>query len=427
MDNNEIEVREVDEEKEAKGIKKRLPVIMICLACAVFGFTGGRTWQLVKDKAAITKLYGNGGTASTSEELDVEGVATKINHLKNQIEGYYLEEIDYENVENYIYKGMLAGLNDPYSTYYTEEEYAQMMESTAGAYCGIGATLQQNQTDGTCTVVNTFENSPAREAGILAGDVLLKADETDISGMDLNQIVSYVKGEEGTTVVLTVLRDGKTLEIEVTRRTIEIETVSYELMENNIGYIRLTEFDDVSLSQFQKALTELEKQGMKGLIVDLRDNPGGVLTVVNDILDQVLPKGLLVYTEDKYGNRQDYYSDDSYQIEDIPMVVLINENSASASEIFAGAMKDYGRATLVGTTTYGKGIVQRIVDLEDGSAMKLTIAKYYTPSGENIHGVGIEPDIEEPLSEEAAAMEELTPEKDNQLQKGIQVLLEKID
>lgn len=426
MDNNEIEVKEIKEEQEEKGIKKLLPVLMICLACAIFGFTAGRTWQLIKDKAAIEDLFGGDGTASTSEELDVEGVATKINYLRNQIEGYYLEAIDYENVEDYIYKGMLVGLNDPYSEYYTEEEYAQMMESTAGAYCGIGATLQQNQEDGTCTVVSTFDNSPAREAGLIAGDSIIKVDDTDVVGMDLNQIVSYVKGEENTTVLLTILRDAKTLEVEVTRRTIEIETVSYKMLESGIGYIQLSEFDEISLSQFQKALTDLESLGMKGLIVDLRNNPGGVLTVVNDILDQILPKGLLVYTEDKYGNRQDYYSDDEHQMKDIPMVVLINEYSASASEIFAGAMKDYGRATLIGKTTYGKGIVQRIVDLEDGSAMKLTIAKYYTPSGENIHGVGISPDIEVELSEEAVLSEELLPEDDAQLQKGIEVLSEKM-
>lgn len=428
MDNNGTEINKMTGEEENNRKKKLagyLPGIMICLACAIFGFTGGRIWQMAKDKSVLGEMRGKGGVSSTEEELDVEGIAGKIQYLKNQIEGYYLEEADYEEVENYIYKGMLAGLGDPYSEYYTQEEYAQMMESTAGAYCGIGATLQQNQEDGTCTVVSTFEGSPAREAGLTAGDRIIRVDDTDVTGMDLNQLVSYVKGEENTGVVLTIIRDASTMEVEVIRRTIEVETVTYEMLSDGIGYISISEFDDVSLSQFQKALAELENQGMKGLLVDLRNNPGGVLTVVNDILDEILPESLLVYTEDKYGNRQDYYADDEKQT-DVPMVVLVNEYSASASEIFAGAMKDYGRATLVGTTTYGKGIVQRIVDLEDGSAIKLTIAKYYTPSGENIHGTGITPDIEIELSEEAKKAEELTPELDNQLQKGLEILKEKI-
>lgn len=421
MDYNEMEVKE-----ERNSGKKLLPLVIVCIFCAILGFTAGRTYQLIKDKQAVSGLLGDNDTSSTSEALNVEGVTDKIKYLQNQIEGYYLEDVDYENVEDYIYKGMLAGLGDPYADYYTKEEYALMMESTSGTYCGIGATLQQNVEDGTCTVVNTFDNSPAKEAGLLAGDVIVKVDDVEVMGMDLNQIVSYVKGEKDSKVVLTILRDTKTLEIEVTRRTIEVETITYEMLEDNIGYILLTEFDEVSLTQFQKALTDLEAQGMKGLIVDLRNNPGGVLTVVNDILDQILPEGLLVYTEDKYGNRQDYYSDEEHQMADIPMVVLINEYSASASEIFAGAMKDYDRATLIGKTTYGKGIVQRIVDLEDGSAIKLTIAKYYTPSGENIHGVGIAPDIDVELSDEAKSAEELLPENDTQLQKGIEVLKQEI-
>lgn len=425
MDNNGTEITKTTGEKENNRKKKLAGYLIICILCVVLGFTGGRSWQLIKDKLALVGKSGTDATASTKEELDVEGVADKLNYLRNQIEGYYLDDVDYEEVENYIYKGMLVGLGDPYSEYYTEEEYERMMESTAGAYCGIGATLQQSQEDGICTVVSTFENSPAREAGLVAGDRIIRVDDIDVTGMDLNQLVTYVKGEENTKVMLTIIRQEETLEIEVTRRTIETETVNYRMMEDLTGYIQITEFDDVSLSQFQKALSDLQGQGMKGLVVDLRNNPGGVLTVVNDILDEILPEGLLVYTEDKYGNRQDYYSDDEHQI-DIPMVVLINGYSASASEIFAGAMKDYDRATLVGTTTYGKGIVQRIVDLEDGSAMKLTIARYYTPSGINIHGTGITPDVEVELSAEAASSDELSEADDNQLQEALRILREKM-
>ena len=410
------------EEKESKKGMVRLPVLAALLL--VVGFLTGRTYQMIQDHNFGSRA-GKSDITSTSETLNLEGITDKINYLRRQIDGYYLEEVDYENVEEYIYKGMLAGLDDPYSEYYTPEEYQLMMESTAGTYCGIGAVLMQNGEDKSCTITSVLKGSPAEEAGLAPEDVILKVDDLDVVGMDLNQIVSYVKGEENSKVRLTILRDGETTEIQVTRRTIEVETVTSKMLEDEIGYIFLSEFDEVSPEQFQTALEDLKAQGMKGLIVDLRNNPGGVLTVVNEILDGILPEGLLVYTEDKYGNRQDYYSDEEHQLE-IPMVVLINEYSASASEIFAGAMKDYDRATLVGTTTYGKGIVQRIVDLEDGSAMKLTIAKYYTPSGQNIHDVGIEPDVVVELPEELKEKTELTLEEDTQLQSGIRILQDKI-
>ncbi len=402
-----------------------LKALFLGLLLLMTGFALGSLFQSSRNLGKLGSIPQNGGTYSSQEEFDLEAVNEKIQLLNTEIENYYLEDVDYEALEEGIYKGLLSGLGDPYSEYYTGKEYNQITESTSGAYCGIGATLSQNQEDGSCTVVGMFQGSPAEEGGLKLQDVILKVDDIEVAGMDLSQIVSYVKGEENTKVRLTIFREGKEQEVVLTRRTIEIDTVSYEMQEGQIGYIYLSEFDEISTKQFKAALEDLTAQGMKGLIVDLRNNPGGMLTVVVDILDMLLPKGLLVYTEDKYGNRQEYTSD-SDAVTDVPMVVLVNGYSASASEIFAGAVKDYGRAKLVGETTYGKGIVQRIMDLQDGSAIKLTIAKYYTPKGNDIHGKGIEPDIPVALPEEVSAQQNLGNEQDNQLQTACEELLEEI-
>lgn len=390
--------------------------LIIGIFILMLGFGLGSLFQVSQNTPGKGS---SNGTYSTKEELDMDAVMKKTEYLQEQIDKYYLDEVDHGELEEGIYKGLLSGLGDPYSEYYTGEEYKQIMDSTSGSYCGIGATLSQSLVDGTCTVVGTFEGSPAREGGLLEGDIIYKVDDMEVTGMDLNQIVSHVKGEEDTQVRLSILRDGKEMEVTLTRKTIEVSTVTYEMKENQIGYISLSEFDEISTEQFRAALEDLKNQGMKSLIVDLRNNPGGMLNVAVDLLDMFLPEELVVYMEDKNGNRQDYKSTDNV-ITDVPMVVLVNGYSASASEIFAGAMKDYGRAKLVGTKTFGKGIVQRIFDLEDGSAIKLTIAGYYTPKGNNIHKKGIEPDV-------VVEAEETTGEsgenvRDVQLEKALEML-----
>ncbi len=402
------------EEKKSNLLRN----LVVGLFILMLGFGMGSLFQSMHSK----KLpEGGSGTYSTKEELDMEAVTKKLQLLNEEIETYYLEEVDKTSLEEGIYKGMLSGLGDPYSEYYTGEEYRRIMESTSGSYCGIGATLSQNQEDGSCTVVSTFEGSPAAEGGLLEGDVIYKVEDVEVTGMDLSRVVSYIKGEAGTKVKLTILRDGREREVNLERRTIKISTVSYEMKEGQIGYIALSEFDEVSTEQFKAALEDLEQQGMKGLVVDLRNNPGGVLTVVVDILDMFLPEGTVVYTEDKYGTRQDYKASANV-VTEVPMTVLVNGYSASASEIFAGAIKDYERGTLVGTTTYGKGIVQRIMNLEDGSAIKLTVAGYFTPKGNNIHGKGVEPDVEVELTEENTAPDENGNKKDPQLEKAMEIL-----
>ena len=360
-----------------------------------------------------------------SGQLNLTGssVETKLEEIQALMETYYLEEIDAEQVEDYLYKGAVAGLGDIYAAYYTEEEYQSMIDSTNGSYYGIGVEISQNMTTGIITISRIFEGSPAEEAGLLPGDVIYRIAGQEVTGEDLNKVVALIKGEEYTTVAVEVARDGEDdyLEFEVERRTIEVPTVESEMLENQIGYIAITSFDDVTTDQFMTALDTLESQGMEALVVDLRNNGGGLVSSVCAILDRLLPEGLIVYTEDKYGNREEEYSDAEHYF-DKPLAVLVNGNSASASEIFAGAIKDYGIGTLVGTTTYGKGIVQKIYPLSDGTAVKLTVSKYYTPNGNNIHGTGIEPDVVVELDEDLMYEVEVPKEEDNQLQAAVEAL-----
>lgn len=378
----------------------------------------------------------NFGTASfvsntsddvVAEEVGSKTVDSKISVIKQIIDNYYLEDVNETDLVEGIYKGLVNGLGDPYSVYYTKDEFKSLMESTNGVYCGIGVTVSQDANTGIITLVKPFENSPGLKAGILPGDILYKVDDTEVTGMELSSVVAMIKGEEGTTVNLTIVREGESDNIDITveRQQIEIPTISYEVLENNIGYIYISEFDTVTETQFISALEDLNNQGVQGLVVDLRDNPGGNLDVVNSILDQILPEGLIVYTEDKYGNKDEYKSDEEHQFNK-PLAVLINGNSASASEIFAGAVKDYEIGTLVGTKSFGKGIVQRLIELGDGTAMKLTISKYYTPKGFNIHGIGIEPDVEVELDDSLKTQAVITHDEDNQLQKALEIINEKL-
>lgn len=372
---------------------------------------------------ALTGMEENAREESGALNLTSSSVESKLEEIQKIIELYYLDEVDAEQVEDYLYKGAVAGLGDIYAAYYTEEEYQSLIDSTSGSYYGIGVEISQNMSTGIITISRIFEGSPAEEAGLLPGDVLYTVAGEEVTGEDLNKVVALIKGEENTTVLVEVARNGESgyLKFEVERRTIEVPTVESEMLEDHIGYIAITSFDDVTTEQFLAALDTLESQGMEALVVDLRNNGGGLVSSVCAILDRLLPEGLIVYTEDKYGNREEEFSDAENYF-DKPMAVLVNGNSASASEIFAGAVKDYGTGTLVGTTTYGKGIVQKIYPLSDGTAVKLTVSKYYTPNGNNIHGTGIEPDVEVELDEDLMYEVEVPKEEDNQLQAAIEVL-----
>lgn len=346
----------------------------------------------------------------------------KIDELMSYIDLYYNDDYDEDDIRNAIYAGTLEGLGDPYSVYYTADEYKDMQINTSGNYYGIGAALSQDAKTKEVTISKVYEGTPAEEAGLKDGDQIIKVNDTESTSKELSALVQEIRGEEGTTVHLQVYRasNNKTFEIDVERKNVELPSITSKMLDGGIGYIQISEFQSKTDEQFKSALADLKKQGMKSLIVDVRSNPGGLINAASNILDQILPEGTVVYTEDKYGKREDYTSDSNCL--DCPIAVLVNENSASASEIFAGAIKDYNYGTLIGTKTFGKGIVQTVFPLEDGDAVKITTAKYYTPKGNYIHGVGIEPDIELTYKYSGPEDEAYDMKYDNQVQKAIEVL-----
>lgn len=347
----------------------------------------------------------------------------KVEALKKLIDEKYMGEVDEDALKEGLYKGYVQGLDDPYSVYYDEEETKELYETTEGEYSGIGAVLSQDLKSGVITLVQIYEDSPADKAGLKDEDILTKVGTLDVTGMDLSEVVTYIKGEKGTEVELTVLRGEDADEVTVTavRDTVEAQTVEYEMLEDQIGYLAVSEFDSVTYGQYEEALEALSDQGMEGLVVDLRNNPGGNLNTVCDMLDLVLPEGTIVYMEDKEGKRQTYSSDDAHQL-DVPMAVLVNGNSASASEIYAGAIQDHEAGTIVGTQTYGKGVVQQIFDLGDGTSVKLTIAEYFTPKGRSINGEGVTPDLEVEYEPN-----EKDPEADNQLEAAAEAVKQAVE
>ena len=365
---------------------------------------------------------------TVGEDIDWVEVSRKSNELYNTIDDYYLNEIDNNKIQDGIYKGMVDSLGDQYTVYYNAEEYKQFTTSSSGTYCGIGVVVSQNVSTGAITIVKTFKKGSGEKEGMLAGDIIYKIEGKKIAGLELSKVVAKIKGEEGTFVKVTVLRNGKEIEFNLERRELEIDTVTYRIEEKDgkkIGYIAVSEFDEVTASQFKSAIDELEKEGIQGLVIDLRDNPGGLLDVTCEMLDRMIKKGVLVYTVDKNGRRVDEEAVDNLSF-DKPVAILVNGNSASASEVFSGAMKDYNAAVLVGTRTFGKGIVQSIVPFGDGTAMKVTVSKYYTPNGVNIHGTGIEPDVEEKLNSKALKDGKLERKEDNQLEKALDVVIDKL-
>ena len=360
-------------------------------------------------------------SVSENSLLDAQ-VLKKIESLENIIhDRFYLSEMTDEQLEDGIYRGMLAALDDPYSEYYTEAELEQLMNQTEGIYYGIGAYVQLDKETALPRITGVIADTPAEEADLRPMDIIYKVDDESTYGLSLTEAVALIKGPEGTMVTLTIIREGESdyLEVTLPRRKVESPTVKFEMLDEEIAYIQITEFDDVTVDQFADAYAMAKGSNMKGLILDLRANPGGSLNVVVEIARMILPEGLIVYTEDKEGKRSEYRCDGSRELT-VPLVVLVDGNSASAAEILAGAIQDYKLGTLVGTTTFGKGIVQQIIALEDGSAIKLTISSYFTPNGRNIHGTGIEPDVECEFDGETYYSTE--DRYDNQLEKAKEVL-----
>lgn len=319
---------------------------------------------------------------------EVEG---KLNAIDSVLESFYFGDVDDETAKDKIYKAYLSSYGDKYTMYYTADEYKALKESTNGKFYGIGAVCQLSG-EGGVLLVDVYDNGAGYQAGLRSGDRVVNVDGRDITDMELSSAVALIKGDKGTSVTLEVIRGTERLTFSAVRDAVEAKTVSYTLLDNNIGYLSISQFEEVTTKQFKAAVEDLQSQGMKGLVIDIRNNPGGLLDTVVGMLKYMLPDGLIVYTEDKQGNRKEYKGQDNDEF-NLPLAVIVNGNSASASEIFAGAIQDYGKGTIIGTQTYGKGIVQTVKPLTDGSAIKFTIAKYFTPKGQDIHGKGVTPDM----------------------------------
>lgn len=426
-----MEDKETSNNKKNKGLGNffiGLATGVICTFVVIIIGIVGLALLVVDYISTADKNYlmMNAGLTQSENIEDLEDIQDKMEYIQEIIDAYYYYDVDMDAMADGVFAGMLASLGDPYSVYYDKEAFTALMESTSGTYCGIGVVVSQNVETMEITVVNPYEGCPGYEAGMQPGDIIIGADDVDFTGLDINEAVSYIKGEEGTTVIIHIKRGDEVLDLEVTRRQIDIPTVDYEKLEGDIAYIAISSFDSVTYDQFKKALDEAKADGCVGYIFDVRDNGGGLYDTVVDMLDDLLPAGKLVYTEDKYGTKEIEYSDDGFL--DAPMAVLINGNSASASEVFAGAIQDYEAGKLIGTTSFGKGIVQSILSLGDGTAVKVTISSYFTPNGRNIHGEGITPDIEVELPQEEEAYDNgyLKREYDTQLQKAIEYILGEI-
>ena len=356
--------------------------IVIMAVISILGFGG---WYIVNR---------NSSGSYTSENVTEGDVSKKLDQLNQLIDKYYLyqDEVDQDALVEGIYSGYAAALGDPYTVYYNKDETKALMESTSGTFSGVGATLTRDADTKAVTIVNVYQDSPAEKAGLKAGDILEKVDDHEVGDEELDTIVSWIKGEKGTEVTLYVLRDGKEETLTATRDTIE----------------------------FKAALDDLENQGMEGLVIDLRNNPGGNLDVVCNMLKLLLPEGTIVSTKDKNGKTDKITCDGTNEFKK-PLAVLVNQYSASASEICSGAIQDYGTGKIVGVTTYGKGVVQQLLDLGDGTCFKVTIAEYYTPSGKSINKKGVEPDIEVEYQ-----YDEADPKKDNQLDKALETVSEEL-
>jgi len=371
-------------------------------------------------------LRGGSGASAPIASSSGSGVAVdaqavnKLKLLEQYIDYYYYksDEVSKEDMQNGMFKGLVDSLGDVYSCYFTPQEYQSLQQQTEGVYFGIGAYVSKDVESGACVISGVIKDTPAEAAGLMEGDVIYSVEGKEMNGLELEEVVSYIKGDEGTKVHITIYRNGEPIEMELTRARVTSPTVDSEMKENGIGYLQITEFDDVTTAQFEENFASLKEQGMKGLIIDLRSNPGGNVTTVCEIAEKLLPEGLVFYMEDKNGKRTEYPCKGADF--DLPLVVLVNEYSASAAEILSGAIKDAGIGKLVGKKTFGKGIVQTVAPLDDGSAIKLTIANYYTRNGNDIHLKGIEPDIEVDMDADAYLENKI----DTQLEKAIEVLTE---
>ena len=352
-----------------------------------------------------------------------EGPLARAEEILSIVQREYYREVDAEALETAAIDGMLAALGDPYTFYYTDEAYAAMNEETTGQYVGVGMLVGE-AADGDLRVLRVFRDSPAEKAGIEAGDALLAIDGARVGGdtpMGLSEASALLKGEGETPVEVEVERGGEVLSFTLERGEVSINYVEYSILEGDVGYLSIYQFTGDDVEGVKEAISAFQQAGVSALVVDVRSNPGGLLTDVVDICDMLLPEGLIVYTEDRSGAREEYYADGEYW--NVPMAVLVNGDSASASEIFAAAVQDTGRGVVVGEVTYGKGVVQTLYSFPEGDGVQLTTAVYYTPSGRSIHGQGVTPDIEVALAADASVVYHAPDaQTDAQLQAALEAL-----
>ncbi|HHX23198.1 MAG TPA: S41 family peptidase [Thermoanaerobacterales bacterium] len=375
-----------------------IKVAVLCMAVSLLSFFTGtvvgrkQSYVDINDKEAVAPIV--------QEQLNFKKLKP-ISDVIELIESNYVEDVESDILIEGAIRGIIDSLGDPYSSYMDEREFQNLITTIRGTFSGVGMVLSVHEQTGEIIVVSPIEGTPAQKAGILPRDIIVKIDDVDFTKKSLDEAVSTLRGDKGTKVTIHIKRENidELLKFELVRDDIRSNTVENELMDGSIGYIKITSFDANTYDEFKTALDNLKAQGIKGLILDLRNNPGGSLYESVRIADEILGQGLIVYTEDKNKNKlEEYYSDENKI--NIPLAVLINENSASASEIVAGAIQDHKSGKLIGTKTFGKGSVQQVTPFEDGTGMKLTIARYHIPSGRCIDGIGIEPDINVQLKED---------------------------
>lgn len=395
-------------------------------------------WMLVivaVASSALTALVLSGSDGGSAlrvvgeDEYEIIDRYRRLDEVRATLMNEYYQPLDEDELVLGAIRGMMSAVGDPYTFYYTADEMTAANEEFGGVYHGVGMLVQLTD-DGAIEVARVYEDSPAEAAGVRMGDRIVAVDGVEVSGesaQTLNEAIDRIQGEDGTTVVLSVQRNGEILDLEVMRAEVSISYVEYQIINGDIGYINISQFSGNDVEGFQEAMSALQAADVSGVIIDIRNNPGGLLTDVVEIADALLPEGLIAYVEDGHGNRTEYTSDADYW--DVPLVVMVNGMSASASELLSAAIQDYDRGTIVGTTTYGKGIVQTLITFaEDGAGMQLTTASYYSPSGRSIHENGVEPDVTVELSEDCdLTVPSPNLENDNQLAAALEALQARID
>lgn len=397
------------------NINKGQKIYQVIMLIIIVALTSSLITTIVISKKVLPSM----DIEKIAEQDGITGIEKSMAYLRAMLEDEYIGEIDDEKMLQMALKGYIAGVGDEYTVYYTPEEMQEQYETALGNYVGIGIYMIVNYEEGSITVVEVMEDSPAEKAGLQADDIITKVDGEEITKDNVSDMTNKIKGEEGTKVKLEIKRGEEIKEVEIERKKIEVSHIESKMLENNIAYIRVLDFDGGTAKEFKENYEELKNKGAESLIVDIRSNGGGVVDESIDMLEMICDKGdTLLIEKEKNGNEIVQKSEEN-PIIDIPIVVLVNENSASASEIFAGALKDYNKATIIGTKTYGKGVIQTLTKLSDGSGIKMTTAEYCTPSGNSINKIGIEPNITVELPEN---IQELTDENDTQLQRAIQEL-----